>query len=267
MHPACSRSCCQTELLRWRVPGAPGTSAQQGQTSLSPFLCLTLRLHPAQGLYSSAGPSPGTGLGDPHSVRCPVPGARVMPLQSWCRHQQLVPGASTGGAQAILATYALSKIVVGWLVGFFVPVKPFPEVGSCPETPLRRPVLEIRPPPSALEAVGGSSIRLPAASAGRAATLHPALGLAGQSRSLLPPCTSTRLPQLPAHAASLPGSGGLLPRVAAVPWGSPAPATQQGGGNARAQPEHYKQNDPRCHKAWPCSRWSPCQGTPLAGPP
>lgn len=29
-----------------------------------------------------------------------------------------------------------------------------------------------------------------------------------------------------------------------MPWGSPAPATQLGGGNQHLQPKHYKQNNP-----------------------
>ena len=45
----------------------------------------------------------------------------------------------------------------------------------------------------------------------------------------------------------LPGSPGLLPRVAVVLRGSPAPATQQGGGSPHLQPKHYKQNNPHCH--------------------
>lgn len=137
-------------------------------------------------------------------------------------------------------------------------------LGSCPETPLQRlPSRSGFPPCCALGAAGGAFQEALPESAGRAAALHPTLSLPlqpwpytpGAGASLLcqsgcagpgqvvlllfnPICLPKSLPMRPPML----GCPGLLPRIAAVPWGNPASATLWGGGNPHLQPEHYKQN-------------------------
>lgn len=77
---------------------------------------------------------------------------------------------------------------------------------------------------------------------GTGASLVCQSGCAGHGQIVLLPFNPIWLRKSLPMQPHLRGSPGLLPRMAAVLWGNPAPATLRGGGNAPLQQEHYKQN-------------------------
>lgn len=78
------------------------------------------------GIAELCGPSLGTGLGDPRSVVPNASGASNAHRLSPGVQHQLMLSTGTGGARAVLATYALSILWVCFV--FFLPVKQSPEV-------------------------------------------------------------------------------------------------------------------------------------------